>query len=64
MQIILNTSIADSDTVRKSFGIDKELLSFVQQGWGNALVKFGRQFVKTKLFDNDERWQIASEYAA
>ncbi|MFA6195238.1 MAG: ATP-binding protein [Sulfurimonas sp.] len=48
-QIILNTGIADFDTVRKSFGIDKQLLEFTQHGFGNALVKTGRSFSKVKL---------------
>ena len=47
-QVILNTSIADMDAVRKSFGIDKELLKFTQNGWGNALVKSGKSFNKVK----------------
>lgn len=48
-QIILNTGIADFDSVRKSFGIDKPLLEFTQNGWGNALVKTGKKFSKVKL---------------
>lgn len=48
-QIILNTGIADFDAVRKSFGLDKTLLEFTQGGWGNALVKTGRNFSKVKL---------------
>ena len=48
-QVILNTGIADFDTVRKSFGIDKQLLEFTQHGFGNALVKTGRSFSKVKL---------------
>lgn len=48
-QIILNTSIADFDTVRKSFGVSKELLETTQKGWGNALIKVGNQFMRVKL---------------
>lgn len=48
-QVILNTGIADFDSVRKSFGIDKQFLEYTQQGYGNALVKTGRSFSKIKL---------------
>jgi DNA helicase HerA-like ATPase len=48
-QMILNTSVADFDTVRKSFGVDKTLLEFTQKGWGKALVKTGRVFNKVIL---------------
>lgn len=48
-QVILNTGIADFEAVRKSFGIDKQLLEFTQHGYGNALVKTGRSFSKIKL---------------
>ncbi|MBN2606848.1 MAG: DUF853 family protein [Thiotrichales bacterium] len=48
-QIILNTSAADFDIARKSFGIDKPLLEFTNKGWGKALVKCGREFVKINL---------------
>lgn len=48
-QIILNTSIADFDSVRKSFGLDKALLEYTQNGFGNALVKVGKKFNKIKL---------------
>jgi len=48
-QVILSTSIADSDSVRKFFGVNKQLLEFTQNGWGNALVKTGKQFNKIKL---------------
>ena len=50
-QVILNTSAADSDTVRKSFGIDKQLLEFTQRGWGRALIKTGRVFNRVNLKD-------------
>ena len=49
LQIILKTSIADSEIVRKSFDVDKETLKFTQKGWGNALIKSGQNFVKVKL---------------
>ena len=49
LQIILNTSIADSEIVRKMFDVDKETLRFTQNGWGNALVKTGKVFQKIKL---------------
>jgi hypothetical protein len=48
-QLILNTNVADFDTVRKSFGIDKTLLEFTQKGWGKALVKTGRVFNRVEL---------------
>ncbi len=48
-QIVLSTGIADFDSVRKSFGIDKNLLEFTQAEWGNALVKSGQSFTKIKL---------------
>lgn len=48
-QIILNTGVADFETVRKSFSIDKELLKFTQQAFGNALIKTGVVFNKVKL---------------
>lgn len=48
-QIILNTTIADFDAVRKSFGIDKHLLEYTQNGYGKALVKTGKSFNKVKL---------------
>lgn len=49
-QIILNTGVADFDVVRRSFAIDKELLKFTQQAFGNALIKTGMIFNKVKLF--------------
>jgi len=48
-QVVLNTGIADFDSVRKSFGIDKKLLEFTQLGWGHALVKTGKIFSKVKM---------------
>jgi len=48
-QLILSTNVADFDTVRKSFGIDKTLLEFTQKGWGKALVKTGRVFNRINL---------------
>lgn len=48
-QVILKTGIADFDAVRKSFGIDKQMLEFTQIKWGNALVKTGRKFNKVIL---------------
>ncbi|MDX9744900.1 MAG: DUF87 domain-containing protein [Arcobacteraceae bacterium] len=48
-QIVLNTGVADFETVRKSFSIDKELLKFTQQSFGNALIKTGVVFNKVKL---------------
>lgn len=48
-QVILNTGIADFDSVRKSFGIDKAMLEYTQHGYGNALLKTGRNFSKIKL---------------
>ena len=49
LQIILKTSVADADIVKKSFDIDKETLKFTQNYWGNALVKSGKNFIKIKL---------------
>lgn len=54
-QIILNTGVADFETVRKSFSIDKELLKFTQQAFGNALIKTGVVFNKVKL----SHWKAA-----
>ena len=48
-QIMLNTTIADFEAVKKSFGIDKAMLEYTQHGFGNALIKTGRNFVKVKL---------------
>lgn len=48
-QIVLKTGIADFDTVKKAFGLDKALLEFTQIARGNALVKTGRQFTKVKI---------------
>lgn len=48
-QLIFKTGIADFDTVRKSFGLEKSALEFTQNGMGNALVKVGRKFEKVKV---------------
>ncbi|WP_152184845.1 ATPase/DNA packaging protein [Sulfurimonas indica] len=50
-QIILNTGIADFDSVRRSFGVSKELLEFTQYGWGKALVKTGKMFSKVNFIE-------------
>jgi len=49
LQIILNTSIADAEVVRKGFGVDKEMLKYTQDKQNNALVKKNKEFVKIKL---------------
>lgn len=48
-QVILSTSTADADAVRKSFGIDKELLKYTEKIWGNGLIKTGRVFNMARL---------------
>ena len=49
LQIILSTGVSDIDVVRKAFDINKELLKFTQNGWGNSLIKQGKNFNKIKL---------------
>jgi len=48
-QIIMKTAEADSDTARKSFGVEKQLLEFTRQQQGNTLIRIDRKFSKIKL---------------
>jgi hypothetical protein len=64
MQIVLNTGIADYETVRKAFGLDKQTLDFVQAGRGKALIKKGKQFIKINVFTPEERKAYLENNAA
>jgi len=48
LQIVLTTSVADSVSVKRSFDIDTNLLSYTST-FGNALVKCGKEFIKIRL---------------
>lgn len=52
-QLVFKTGIADFDTVRKSFGLEKSALEFTQNSIGNVLVKIGKRFEKVKIYYED-----------